>query len=571
MRKPTILLHTFLFAAYPVIAMLSFNIAHTDISSGYRPLILALILAGLLLLCFQLLLRNWAKASLMASLSLLLFFSYGHIYNILSNPSSPLVTFGRHRYMLVAWSLILISCMWLIWKKLKNPQKLILTLNIISFIALIPPISNLTISVISNINAKSQAIPFITPSNLNVQSADERLPDIYYIVMDSYTRQDVLQAIFQFDNEPFLNELEKLGFFIARESRSNYTLTPISIGSALNMAYMEDYINIPELDVKPDDITPALLALQHSMVRSILKDLGYKFVFMDSANGYSQIPDADYTFSYADSPETLKFRPTKLMDFYITPFESLVLESTGGVLLLNLATTCANATNSGEVDVQTQTLRTRLACQLGGWLLPLINHPFESLRNQILYTFDMLPMLPDMGSPRFVFAHMIAPHHPFVFGPNGESNQYGIPFSLDQWSAPDAYLNGYRDELIYLNKRLLEVVDKILSNADIPPIIIIQGDHGSAATIFKAVPNPPPMSYEQERYAILNAYYLPATCDTSQLSDRITQVNTFRLVFNACFGGNYEILEDHFYSIYYANVYQIEDITEKVLGRSITP
>jgi hypothetical protein len=254
-----------------------------------------------------------------------------------------------------------------------------------------------------------------------------------------------------------------------------------------------------------------------------------------------------------------------MLDFDISPFEMLILESTGGILVLNFAADCLNATKGKEVDLQTLPLRARLACHLGGWLPPLVDHPYVLLRNQILYNFEMLPNLPDVGGPRFVLAHMLAPHHPFVFGPNGETNQHGIPFSLNQWSDPDAYIDGYRDELIYLNKRLLEIVDGILANAEIPPIIIIQGDHGSAATIFGAVPDPPTITYEHEGYAILNAYYLPPTCDTSQLSDSITPVNSFRVIFNACFGKNYELLEDHFYSTYYTDIYSTTDITDKVL------
>jgi hypothetical protein len=43
-------LHPFLFAIYPILALLAFNISELDISSGFRPLLLSLFLAGVLML-----------------------------------------------------------------------------------------------------------------------------------------------------------------------------------------------------------------------------------------------------------------------------------------------------------------------------------------------------------------------------------------------------------------------------------------------------------------------------------------------------------------------------------------
>jgi hypothetical protein len=46
--------------------------------------------------------------------------------------------------------------------------------------------------------------------------------------------------------------------------------------------------------------------------------------------------------------------------------------------------------------------------------------------------------------------------------------------------------------------------------------------------------------------AILNAYYLP-DADTSFLYDKISPVNSFRVLFNAYFNTGYEILPDRSY------------------------
>jgi hypothetical protein len=64
----------------------------------------------------------------------------------------------------------------------------------------------------------------------------------------------------------------------------------------------------------------------------------------------------------------------------------------------------------------------------------------------------------------------------------------------------------------------------------VPPVIIIQGDHG------------PWLQPRAKRFWILNAYYLPGHMDN--LYPDLSPVNTFRLVFNAYFGGKYDMLAD---------------------------
>jgi hypothetical protein len=45
---------------------------------------------------------------------------------------------------------------------------------------------------------------------------------------------------------------------------------------------------------------------------------------------------------------------------------------------------------------------------------------------------------------------------------------------VDEWH----WVVGYTSEIQFINTRLLDIVEGILSESDIPPIILIQGDHG---------------------------------------------------------------------------------------------
>ncbi len=82
------------------------------------------------------------------------------------------------------------------------------------------------------------------------------------------------------------------------------------------------------------------------------------------------------------------------------------------------------------------------------------------------------------------------------------------------------------DQLVYLNGRLIEIIDAILAASPHPPIIIVQGDHGTASTASDDEVGPLP----RERLAILNAYLVPDQVRTRLYPD-ITPVNSFRLIF----------------------------------------
>jgi hypothetical protein len=164
---------------------------------------------------------------------------------------------------------------------------------------------------------------------------------------------------------------------------------------------------------------------------------------------------------------------------------------------------------------------------------------------------------------------MLSPHFPFVFGPNGEFSYQTRAFSLTEEGgfagSRQTYMDGYTDELIYVNKRLIETVEQIIANSETPPIIIVQADHRAHANMVPGEPDPLPVPFYEERFAILNAYYL-SNCDAEQLYAGITPVNTFRVIFNACFGQDYPLLEDNSYFSEYSSPYKFIDVTQEITG-----
>jgi arylsulfatase A-like enzyme len=149
-------------------------------------------------------------------------------------------------------------------------------------------------------------------------------------------------------------------------------------------------------------------------------------------------------------------------------------------------------------------------------------------RNQIFYMLNTLPEIPKtIPSPKFVYFHIVFPHPPYIVDADGK-------FLNEE---PTDELAAYADHITYLNSRLIEIIDTLLEESDPEPIIVIQGDHGAS------------VDYESldiekaNRLGILNALHLPGN-DDKELYSTISPVNTFRIIFDRYFNGNYGLLLD---------------------------
>jgi hypothetical protein len=114
--------------------------------------------------------------------------------------------------------------------------------------------------------------------------------------------------------------------------------------------------------------------------------------------------------------------------------------------------------------------------------------------------------------------------------------------------------------MAYISQLTEEVVENILENSAIPPVIVIQGDHGSGMLLnWDSAEN----SCLLERTSILNAYYIPSDEET-QLYETITPVNSFRVVLNEIFDFDLPLLDDKSYFSSWDKPYQVEEITNRI-------
>jgi hypothetical protein len=129
----------------------------------------------------------------------------------------------------------------------------------------------------------------------------------------------------------------------------------------------------------------------------------------------------------------------------------------------------------------------------------------------------------------------MVPHSPYIFAPDGS-------FFRDTNA-----IRGYRSNTEFLDNRLPSILHAIIEKSDVPPIIVVMGDHGPAtrSTITK-----------QMRMATLNAYYVNGVAK-AQMYPKMTPINAFRIILNAHFSEDYPLVEDD--SLYAYKPAELED------------
>lgn len=500
-------IHPFLIALYPVTVLLATNIDQVRITDSLRAYLSSIVGCLVLIIVLRLLLQDWHKSALLSALALLLFFSYGHAYDALMNVVLLGVKLGRHLVMIPLWVGFLIVGAYWILRRVGDARSWTSALNLMAVVALLYPTYQIA-------SFEFFARPTIPQEEFSLRIADgQPAADIYYIILDAYSREDVLRDFYGFDNAAFENSLEDLGFYVAAQSQSNYALSALSLASSLNLEYLANLEDRGASDRFSERWLKWLV--RESTARRAFESLGYQLIAFETGFRFTEIDDADVYYS------------KKIPD--LNGFEAMLIQSTAMRIL------------------------TALENYLPDFLLPDVRAPFEGHRERLLYVLDKLEEVPRLDGPKFVFAHIVSPHSPYVFGPNGEPVEQEGVFTLrskDEEVNWEYHVTGYTNQILHINARMMQLIEQILSQSETPPIILLQADHGG------------PLTSDEERMAIFNAYYLPGSC-VDQLYASITPVNTFRLILGCYFGGEYELLEDVAYFSTYDAVFDFTEISNE--------
>lgn len=493
--------YALLLALYSPLALLANNLGQLDWSLATRSLTISLGSSLFLLLLFWWQLKDLQKAGILVVFLEILFFSYGHIYTVIKNIEIAGFLIGRHRYLAILWLGLVLFGIWWILKKLRFTT-ITESVNLVFLFLLLIPLMEIIL-----FEYKKSGYEQITPIEKEslVMPASEGLPDIYFIVLDGYGRSDVLLENFDYDNSSFIAELENLGFYVATCSQSNYSKTDLSLASMLNFNYLDALSS--EFSPENTDRAPLWNLVKYSAVAENLREMGYQIRAFETGFDFTQIEPVD--------------------SFYITPgkgfndFENFFLKTTAIAILDD-------------------------AGFFSRFHLTADDYKF----NRILFSLDTLEEIPKLPGPNYVFAHLLIPHQPFVFGADGEMVVVQKHSSNNsEYYSDENYIRGYKNQAVFISKRIAEVAENIINTSAIQPIIIIQGDHG------------PSHFSDADRMGILNAYYFPES--QAEFYTTITPVNSFRLLFSTYFGENYPLLKDISYYSDYPNAYKYKEISNE--------
>jgi hypothetical protein len=504
-----------LLAAFPVASLFATNADQAAARQVPRSLLLSILAAWLLLTVTRLLTRDWARAAYLTAGFVLLFYSYGHVYSLVEGVSIAGFNLGRHRYLAPLWGVLAAGWAYATGIRARRRSLNLTPLLAVAAVLLVSPLLPLAGRSLSLLRPRP-AQPTLSPAQVSSASATS-LPDIYYIIVDGYGRSDVLQDLYTLDNSDFVSFLERRGFFVASDARSNYSKTILSLASSLNMRYLDDIVQSQGPD--STDPRPLIAIIQDSMVQRTLAASGCRTVGFETGYAPTELTHADvYLSPPSDSSGGVA---TAWAARGVNEFESLLLETT--VLRPVI-----------DKYVQGQNI-----------VRSLISQPYQNHRRHILFTLSELPKIASMDGCSFVFAHVLAPHPPFVFGRRGEELVPTRPFRLvdvDYYPRSE-YIERYRDQLLFLDTQLESTIDQILQNSDRTPIIILQGDHGPGAYMDYTAPLTTNM---RDRMSILDAYLVPPDV-ASRLYPSITPVNSFRVLFSGLLGQSWPLLPDESY------------------------
>lgn len=316
--------------------------------------------------------------------------------------------------------------------------------------------------------------------------------DIYYVVLDSLGRGDTLHRSYNLDLRPAIEALEQRGFYVAHGARSNYSQTYLSLASALNMDYLDPVVNA--LVPGTTTLDPLGYLIQDNALMRMASRAGYRIVAIGS--------------------EYMATRRFDRADLCVCSLRGLDEIEAAAIAMTPLAA------------------------------VPLpVGDPYAAHGRRIMEAFDSLETFTRGSAPTFVFAHVLAPHPPFVLARDGSPLAgQARPFTFTESVSDmtdEEYAHGYAEQTRYVLDRMLRVVDMALDRPGPKPVIVIHGDHGPTVRLPADRVNDKAVT---ERMEIFAAYYFPDAQEA--LYPTITPVNAARLLARHYFGVDLPLLPD---------------------------
>ena len=541
-RQP---LYPWLLGIYPILHLYAANLSLVIDTEVIPSIALMMVGTSIAFYVFNRLMRDIHLAGFIVGLCSLAFSLCGHIYVLVFMPRSLGIW-----TILVLLALVLLILALFRLRSHKFFGQATLSLNIIALVLLILKCIELAAGIVelskfAHIFAENRPDNSALTAVPKVNDSATR-PDIYYIIPDAYPSNAWSTSEMNYDNSEFSTALEDRGFVVVDHAKSNYGQTHLSLPSILNMRYYE-------ANPSPyTDLDYLRLETANSEVARYLAQLGYTYVqFLSGFLVPSSIADI-------------------VRDFTIQgPID---IEVDVSALSGALSNGVRPGIKAGQL-VKSSYKRSFFNLYIDTSLLRLARSQFAKLRQiafsaatyqmeapeRFLATTDEIQKISAMPEATFTIVHLLKPHSPVVFNENGQATAWNFRASPEEYFA----------ELRFVNARLLKTIDSILETSENPPIIILQADHGSTFGSV-GILSPQGSTNGQEdatrlRYIdfdIYSALLIPPSY-TVEIPQIFTSVNTFPLILNAVFGGEFEFNDNRLFELVksYKDVFDQKDVT----------
>jgi hypothetical protein len=344
-------------------------------------------------------------------------------------------------------------------------------------------------------------------------------PDIYYLVFDRYASAEVLKANFNYDNSMLMDFLDSQGFYTRPDAHANYPFTMSSIASTMSMDYFPQLEKQFGRDGRWQSAAPYRTTLNNPPIARLLSEHGYAYNQVSSWWDFTRIGIE------ADSNLAQSYRLRALnKSFHLSDLQRDIIYK----------------------SVLSPWLKQGLAVNDSAILkYDLDRNPAENFDAQ-LASLRGVAARSDKSRPQFTFAHILAPHPPYIFDKNGNLPDYDVE-SND--NGVDEYVK-YTNELTYINKRLQELISHIKQTSP-DAVMVLQADEGPYPKQFRGPmsadhyydPLGLPQKELKQKFGIFASYYMPGI-EPNEVKDMDSSVNVFRFVLNKYFGYNLELLPD---------------------------
>lgn len=474
-------LHPLLFAAYAVLFLYAQNLSEVLLVDVGPPLGRALVGAAIVLGVASLLYRDVLRGAILASALIIAFFAYGHVAGVLGPGTTD-------RIQLAFWAVIVIITA-IHAARSRSVAGLTRGLNVVAIVLVVLA----AITIVPYEWNRAGRSPVTLAGPVTAASGTIKAPDIFYIVLDRYGSADAIERRFGITGNDMYDWLASRGFQVPADSRGAYRATDFSLAAITNMQYLDNLTE--EIGRNSDDRTPSHEMLAHHAVGRFLTEHGYRYYHIGAwFEATASIPIADENLSFDTTSEF----ESVLRDTTILPAVERVL----------------------DIETPETTFRDR--------------H-----REGTLFAFRQLHRLATAPGPKFVFAHVLLPHDPYVFRADGSV----IP-EEEARASDEGPL--YEGQLEFANTNIKSIVDDLLSGPDDQdPIVIIQADEGPLFCRGVDCPEDS-VDYAATRFGVLNALYLPGV--EQRLPATFSTVNTFRTIFREYFGADLPDLPVHSYN-----------------------